>query len=77
MRRIFFIALFLLTGFLAGFGADEARRDMVLRAQALLNLGARGDVVGDDMAASVSGSEKVGGIAGYWHGPTARRPASA
>lgn len=68
MRRIFFIALFLLTGFLAGFGADEARRDMVLRAQALLNLGARGDVVVDDMAASVSGSEKVGGIAGYWHG---------
>lgn len=25
-------------------------------------------VVVDDMAASVSGSEKVGGIAGYWHG---------
>ncbi len=62
MRRIFFIALFLLTGFLAGFGADEARRDMVLRAQALLNLGARGDVVGElvAIADSLGQTEKDG-----------------
>lgn len=63
MRRVIFIAFFVIAAVFGAMGADNTgRRDMVLRAQALLNLGARGDVVGEleAIADSLGQTEKDG-----------------